>query len=87
MACIASVDPPREKRLEIALVYVYGAGRTRVAEILAATGVGPNTHVRDTTEKKLVKPHDYTEANFRVKGSLRREVRASTRRRIKIGSY
>ena len=87
MARIAGVDPPREKRLEIALTYIYGVGRTRAAETLAATGVSPDTRVKDATEEDLVKLRDYIEANFKVEGDLRREVQADIRRKIEIGSY
>ena len=87
MARIAGVDLPREKRLEIALTYIYGVGRTRAAETLAATGVSPDTRVKDATEEELVKLRDYIEANFKVVGDLRREVQADIRRKIEIGSY
>lgn len=79
--------PPREKRLEIALTYIYGVGRTRAAETLAATGVSPDVRVKDATEEDLVKLRDYIEANFKVEGDLRREVQADIRRKIEIGSY
>ena len=87
MARIAGVDLPREKRLEIALTYIYGVGRTRAAETLAATGVSPDIRVKDATEEDLVKLRDYIEANFKVEGDLRREVQADIRRKIEIGSY
>ena len=87
MARIAGVDLPREKRLEIALTYIYGVGRPRAAETLAATGVSPDTRVKDATEEDLVKLRDYIEANFKVEGDLRREVQADIRRKIEIGSY
>mgnify|MGYP002710716018 CR=1 FL=1 len=87
MARIAGVDLPREKRLEIALTYIYGVGRTRAAETPAATGVSPDTRVKDATEEELVKLRDYIEANFKVEGDLRREVQADIRRKIEIGSY
>ena len=87
MARIAGVDLPREKRLEIALTYIYGVGRTRAAETLAATGVSPDTRVKDATEEELVKLRDYIAANFKVEGDLRREVQADMRRKIEIGSY
>ena len=87
MARIAGVDLPREKRLEIALTYIYGVGRTRAAETLAATGVSPDTRVKDASEEELVKLRDYIEANFKVEGDLRREVQADIRRKIEIGSY
>ena len=87
MARIAGVDLPREKRLEIALTYIYGVGRTRAAETLAATGVSPDVRVKDATEEDLVKLRDYIEAHFKVEGDLRREVQADIRRKIEIGSY
>ena len=87
MARIAGVDLPREKRLEIALTYIYGVGRTRAAETLAATGVSPDTRVKAAAEEDLVKLRDYIEANFKVEGDLRREVQADIRRKIEIGSY
>ena len=87
MARMAGVDLPREKRLEIALTYIYGVGRTRAAETLAATGVSPDVRVKDATGEDLVKLRDYIEANFKVEGDLRREVQADIRRKIEIGSY
>ena len=87
MARIVGVDLPRENRLEIALTYIYGVGRTRAAETLAATGVSPDTRVKDATEEELVKLRDYIEANFKVEGDLRREVQADMSRKIEIGSY
>ena len=87
MARIAGVDLPREKRLEIALTYIYGVGRTRAAETLAATGVSPDVRVKDGTEEDLGKLRDYIKANFKVEGDLRREVQADIRRKIEIGSY
>ncbi|WP_076464294.1 30S ribosomal protein S13 [Actinomyces mediterranea] len=87
MARIAGVDLPREKRLEIALTYIYGVGRTRAAETLEATGVSPDLRVKDATEEDFVKLRDYIESNFKVEGDLRREVQADIRRKIEIGSY
>ena len=87
MARIAGVDLPREKRLEIALTYIYGVGRTRAAETLAATGVSPDVRVKDATEGDLVQLRDYIEAYVTVEGDLRREVQADIRRKIEIGSY
>ena len=87
MARIAGVDLPREKRLEIALTYIYGVGRTRAAETLEATGVSPDVRVKDATEEDLVKHREYIESNFKVEGDLRREVQADIRRKIEIGSY
>lgn len=87
MARIAGVDLPREKRLEIALTYVYGVGRTRSHETLETTGVSPDTRVKDLTEEELVKLREYIESNYKVEGDLRREVQADIRRKIEIGSY
>ena len=87
MARIAGVDLPREKRLEIALTYIYGVGRTRAAETLEATGVSPDVRVKDATEEDLVKLREYIESNFKVEGDLRREIQADIRRKIEIGSY
>ncbi|MBV7363476.1 30S ribosomal protein S13 [Actinomycetaceae bacterium TAE3-ERU4] len=87
MARIAGVDLPREKRLEIALTYVYGVGRTRAQETLDATGVSPDTRVKDLTEEELVKLRDFIESNYKVEGDLRREVQADIRRKIEIASY
>ena len=87
MARIAAVDLPREKRMEIALTYIYGVGRTRAKETLEATGVSPDLRVKDATEEDLVKLREYIENTFKVEGDLRREVQADIRRKIEIGSY
>jgi small subunit ribosomal protein S13 len=87
MARLAGVDLPREKRLEIALTYIYGIGRTRSKETLTATGLNPDARVRDLTDDDVVKLRDYIEENFRVEGDLRREVNADIRRKIEIGCY
>nr|WP_076388991.1 30S ribosomal protein S13 [Vaginimicrobium propionicum] len=87
MARLQGVDLPREKRVEIALTYIYGIGKTRAAEILAATGVNPDTRVKDLTEKDLVAMRDNIDANYHVEGDLRREVAADIRRKIEIGTY
>ena len=87
MARIAGVDLPREKRMEIALTYIYGVGRTRAKETLEATGVSPDLRVKDATEEDLVKLREYIENTFKVEGDLRREVQADSRRKIEIGSY
>lgn len=87
MARLAGVDLPREKRLEIALTYIYGIGRTRSQETLAATALSPDTRVRDLTDEDLVRLRDYIEENFKVEGDLRREVNADIRRKIEIGCY
>ena len=87
MARLAGVDLPRDKRLEIALTYVYGIGRTRAKETLEATGVSPDLRARDLSDDDLVRLRDYIDANFKVEGDLRREVAADIRRKIEIGCY
>jgi small subunit ribosomal protein S13 len=87
MARLVGVDLPREKRVEVALTYIYGVGRTRSQEALAATGVNPDTRVRDLGDEELVKLRDYIENNLKVEGDLRREVAADIRRKVEIGSY
>ena len=87
MARLVGVDLPREKRLEVALTYIYGMGRSRAKETIAQTGVSPDTRVRDLSDDDLVKLRDWIEANYRVEGDLRREVQADIRRKIEIGSY
>jgi small subunit ribosomal protein S13 len=87
MARLVGVDLPREKRLEIALTYIYGVGRTRAKETLTATGISPDLRVRDVSDEDLVALRDYIEGNFRVEGDLRREVAADIRRKVEIGSY
>ncbi|GAA3028033.1 30S ribosomal protein S13 [Kitasatospora albolonga] len=87
MARLAGVDLPREKRIEIALTYVYGIGRTRAQLALAETGVNPDVRVRDITEDDLVKLSQYIDANFEVEGDLRRAVAADIRRKVEIGCY
>jgi small subunit ribosomal protein S13 len=87
MARLAGVDLPREKRIEIALTYVYGIGRTRSKQALAETGVNPNIRVRDITEDDLVKLREFIDANYKVEGDLRREVAADIRRKVEIGCY
>ncbi|MFD7643171.1 30S ribosomal protein S13 [Kitasatospora sp. NPDC059795] len=87
MARLAGVDLPREKRIEIALTYVYGIGRTRAQLTLAETGVSPDVRVRDITEDDLVKLQKFIDANFEVEGDLRRAVAADIRRKVEIGCY
>jgi small subunit ribosomal protein S13 len=87
MARLVGVDLPREKRLEIALTYIYGIGRTRADEVLAATGISPDLRVKDLTDEQLVPLREYIEANFKIEGDLRREVQADIRRKVEIGSY
>ncbi|MDQ1289721.1 MAG: small subunit ribosomal protein [Actinomycetota bacterium] len=87
MARLVGVDLPRDKRLEVALTYIYGVGRTRAAEALAATGVSPDLRVRDMSDEDLVRLRDYIEGNLKVEGDLRREVNADIRRKMEIGCY
>jgi small subunit ribosomal protein S13 len=87
MARIAGVDLPREKRLEIALTYIFGIGRTTSNKILAESGVSPDTRVRDMTEDEMTRLRDYIERNLRVEGDLRRVVQGNIQRLIEIGSY
>ncbi|BEP12465.1 30S ribosomal protein S13 [Acidothermaceae bacterium B102] len=87
MARLVGVDLPREKRLEIALTYVFGIGRTRSLATLKATGVSGDIRVKDLSEDDLVKLREHIEANYRVEGDLRREVSADIRRKIEIGCY
>ncbi|WP_405012903.1 30S ribosomal protein S13 [Kitasatospora sp. NBC_01539] len=87
MARLAGVDLPREKRIEIALTYVYGIGRTRAEQTLAETGVNPDVRVREITEEDLVKLQKYIDANFEVEGDLRRSVAGDIRRKVEIGCY
>ena len=87
MARIAGVDLPREKRLEIALTYIYGVGRTRAKETLDATGISPDLRVKDMADTDLVALRDYIDANYKVEGDLRREVAADIRRKVEIGCY
>lgn len=87
MARLAGVDIPREKRVEVALTYIYGVGRTRSQKTLADTNISPEIRVKDLTDDQLIALRDYIEANFRVEGDLRREVQADIRRKVEIGSY
>ena len=87
MARLAGVDIPREKRVEVALTYIYGVGRTRARQTLTETGINPSTRVKDLTDEELVQLRDYLEGTFKVEGDLRREVSADIRRKVEIGSY
>jgi small subunit ribosomal protein S13 len=87
MARLAGVDIPREKRVIIALTYIYGVGKTRAEQTIAETGISPDTRVKDLTDAELVQLRDYIEGNFKVEGDLRREVAADIRRKVEIGSY
>ena len=87
MARLIGVDLPRDKRLEIALTSIFGIGRTRAAEILAATGVSGDLRVHQVTDDQLVKLRDFIEATYEVEGDLRRSIAADIRRKIEIGNY
>ena len=87
MARLAGVDIPNEKRIEIALTYIFGVGRTRAKETLAATGISPDIRVKDLTDEQLITLRDYLEANYKIEGDLRREVDAGIRRKIQINCY
>lgn len=87
MARLIGVDLPREKRLEIALTYIFGVGKTRAAETLEATGISGDLRVHELTDDHLVALRDHIEANYQTEGDLRREIAADIRRKIEIGSY
>ena len=87
MARIAGVDLPREKRVEIGLTYIYGIGRKSAQDILAATGVNPDTRVRDLTEDEASKLREYIDHNVHVEGDLRRETSLNIKRLVEIGCY
>jgi len=87
MARLAGVDIPRDKRVVIALTYIYGVGRTRSVEILNATDISQDIRVKDLTDDQLVALRDYIEGTYKVEGDLRREVAADIRRKVEIGSY
>ncbi|HEY0639851.1 MAG TPA: 30S ribosomal protein S13 [Pseudonocardiaceae bacterium] len=87
MARLAGVDLPREKRMEIALTYIFGIGKTRANQILGATGVSPDMRARDLSDDDVTRLRDFIENNFQVEGDLRREVAANIRRKVEIGCY
>ena len=87
MARIAGVDIPNEKRVEIGLTYIYGIGRVRSNKILAATGINPDTRVKDLTEDDVAKLRDYIENNLKVEGELKTEVSLNVKRLMEIGCY
>ncbi len=87
MARLAGVDIPRDKRVEIALTYIYGIGRTRSIETLTATGIDRNIRVKDLTDDQLLALRDHIDGEYKVEGDLRREVAADIRRKVEIGSY
>ena len=87
MARLIGVDLPRDKRVEVALTYIFGVGRTTAQKALAATGVDPSTRVKDLDDAQLVALRDYLEANAQLEGELRRAVAAAIRRKVEIGTY
>ena len=87
MARLAGVDIPRDKRVVIALTYIYGVGRTRSVEILKTTEIDENIRVKDLSDEQLIALRDHIEGTYKVEGDLRREVAADIRRKVEIGSY
>lgn len=87
MARLSGVDLPRDKRLEVALTYIYGVGRTRAQQALTATGISPELRSRDLSDADVVALRDYIDTHFQVEGDLRREVAADIRRKVEIGCY
>ena len=87
MARIAGVDIPREKRVEVALTYIYGVGRTRSSDICEALNIGRATRVRDLTDEEIVKVRNFIDENYTVEGDLRRDVAQDIKRKIEIGCF
>ena len=87
MARLVGVDLPRDKRMEIALTYIYGIGRTRSQEILEGTGISRDLRTKDLTDDQVSQLREYIEASLKVEGDLRRETQADIRRKIEIGCY
>ncbi len=87
MARIAGVDIPRDKRLEVSLTYIFGIGLTTSKQICEATGVNPNTRVKDLTDEEVAKLRNFIDQSFKVEGDLRREVDQDIKRKMQIGSY
>lgn len=87
MARLVGVDLPREKRLEVALTYIYGIGRSRAVETLAQTGVSGDLRVHQLGDEELVKLRDWIEGTYQIEGDLRREIQADIRRKVEIGCY
>ena len=87
MARISGVDLPRDKRIEIALTYIFGIGRKTASDIIAATGINPDTRVKDLTEDDISKLREYIDHNLQVEGDRRRTVAFDIKRLIEIGSY
>ncbi|HHU45518.1 MAG TPA: 30S ribosomal protein S13 [Actinomycetales bacterium] len=87
MARLMGVDLPRDKRMEIALTYIYGIGPARAAELLEKTGISPDLRTDDLSDEQVSSLRDAIESSWKVEGDLRREVQADIRRKIEIGSY
>jgi len=87
VARIAGVDLPRDKRVDIALRYIYGIGPTRAYQIVHATGIDPATRVRDLSEEEIVRIREFIDRNYKVEGDLRRDVASDIKRKIEIGCY
>lgn len=87
MARLVGVDLPRDRRLEVALTYIFGMGRSRALETLQETGISPDLRVRDLGDEELVKLREWIDSNYQIEGDLRREVQADIRRKVEIGSY
>jgi len=87
VARIAGVDIPREKRLEVSLTYIFGMGRTRAKQTIAATELSADTRVRDLTDEEVTRLRSYIDANFKVEGDLRRDIAQDIKRKMEIGCY
>ncbi|MBE6835755.1 MAG: 30S ribosomal protein S13 [Ruminococcaceae bacterium] len=87
MARISGVDLPRDKRVEIGLTYIFGIGRKTASDIIAATGINPDTRVKDLTEEEVSKIREYIDHNVKVEGDLRRETAYDIKRLVEIGCY
>ncbi len=87
MARIAGVDIPREKRVEISLTYIFGIGRTTSNRVLGATGIDPDTRVRDLTEDEVARLRSWIDANIKVEGDLKRDISQDIKRKMEIGCY
>ena len=87
MARLAGVDIPRDKRVEVALTYIYGVGRTRALATLKETGISGDIRVKDLSDEQLIALRDFIEGAYKVEGDLRREVQADIRRKVEIGCY
>ncbi|HTT86805.1 MAG TPA: 30S ribosomal protein S13 [Acidimicrobiales bacterium] len=87
MARISGVDIPREKRLEVSLTYIFGIGRTRAQQTIAATDLSPDTRVRDLTDEEVTRLRSYIDTNFKVEGDLRRDIAQDIKRKMEISCY